>query len=450
MQNGHQIVAQNETQHIPHLPYLPGLDGLRAVAVIAVVLYHAGLSVWGGFLGVESFFVLSGFLITSLLLVEWRHHEHISLSRFWMRRARRLLPALLLVIGAVVGFTLLVLPNEADGLTHDALASLGYVMNWHLILGSTSYFDPFARPPLLQHVWSLAIEEQFYLLWPLLFIAGMRVLRRIGLLIAVLVAALGSTLLMIWLYTPGVDPSRVYYGTDTRATALLLGAALALVWLPGAVPASQSRRAGRVLDVAGMAALAGLLASFLFIHDYQPWLYQGGFAAVSLATVVTIAAVVHPQARVLPGLLGVQPLRWLGQRSYGIYLWHWPVFMVTRPYADVPFDGWQLLVVRLAIVLVLTELSYRLVEMPIRSGALTHAWQWLRVQRQKMFQSGPLHIWRRQREARRAWIAVSGAYAARTEEPTPATPTFTYRASQALGSRMLSRMVPPLPDQPKG
>jgi peptidoglycan/LPS O-acetylase OafA/YrhL len=406
--------------------------------------------VWGGFLGVESFFVLSGFLITSLLLVEWRHHERISLSRFWMRRARRLLPALLLVIGAVVGFTMLVLPNEADGLTSDTLASLGYVMNWHLILGSTSYFDPFARPPLLQHVWSLAIEEQFYLLWPLLFVAGMRVLRRIGLLIAVLAAALGSTLLMVWLYTPGVDPSRVYYGTDTRATALLVGAALALVWLPGAVPASQSHKLGRALDIAGMAALAGLLASFLFIHDYQPWLYQGGFAAVSLATVVAIAAVVHPQARVLPGLLGVQPLRWLGKRSYGIYLWHWPVFMVTRPYADVPLDGWQLFVVRLAIVLVLTELSYRLVEMPIRSGALGRAGQALRVQREKLFQSGPLHIWQRQREARRAWTAISDARPTHTEQPASAAPTLIYRASQASGSRMLSRMVPPLPDQPKG
>jgi peptidoglycan/LPS O-acetylase OafA/YrhL len=349
---------------------------------------------------------------------------------------------------------LLVLPNEADGLTGDTLASLGYVMNWHLILGSTSYFDPFARPPLLQHVWSLAIEEQFYLLWPLLFIAGMRVLRRVGLLVAVLATALGSTMLMVWLYTPGVDPSRVYYGTDTRATALLLGAALALVWLPGAIPASQSRRVGQALDVAGMAALAGLVASFLFIHDYQPWLYQGGFAAVSLATVVTIAAVAHPQARVLPGLLGVQPLRWLGQRSYGIYLWHWPVFMVTRPYADVPFDGWQLFVVRLAIVLILTEMSYRLVEMPIRSGALAHGWQPLRVQRQKMLQSRPLYIWQRQREARRAWTDISGARAAHTEKPASAAPTsaptFTYRASQALGSRMLSRMVPPLSDQPKG
>jgi peptidoglycan/LPS O-acetylase OafA/YrhL len=420
------------------------------VAVIAVVLYHAGLSVWGGFLGVESFFVLSGFLITSLLLVEWQQHERISLTSFWMRRARRLLPALLLVIGIVVGFTVLVLPNEVSGLTSDALASLGYVMNWHLILGSNSYFDPFARPPLLQHVWSLAIEEQFYLLWPLLFIAGMRVLRRIGLLIAVLVVALGSTLLMAWLYTPGVDPSRVYYGTDTRATALLLGAALALVWLPGAVPASQSRKVGWILDIIGVAALAGLLASFLLIHDYQPWLYQGGFAVVSLTTVGAIAAVAHPQARVLPGLLGVQPLRWLGERSYGIYLWHWPVFMVTRPYSDIPFDGWQLFVIRLAIVLVLTELSYRFVEMPIRQGALSQAGQSLRVQRHRVFQSRPVRIWQRRREARRAWIAVSEAHAAPVAQQAATPPISIHRTPRMLKSRILSRMVPPLLDQQKG
>lgn len=442
MQNEKASGSLHAAEQAPHLPYLPGLDGLRALAVIVVVLYHAGLSVWGGFLGVESFFVLSGFLITSLLLVEWHHHKRINLSRFWIRRARRLLPALLLVIVAVVGFILLVLPNEADGLAGDTLASLGYFMNWHLILGSTSYFDPFARPPLLQHVWSLAIEEQFYLLWPLLFIVGMHFLRRIGLLVMVLAAALGSTLLMIWLYTPGVDPSRVYYGTDTRATALLLGSALALVWLPGAIPASQCRTVGRVLDVVGLAALAGLLASFLFVHDYQPWLYQGGFAAVSLATAVTIAAVAHPQSRILPGILGVQPLRWIGQRSYGIYLWHWPIFMVTRPHTDIPLDGWQLFVVRLAIVLIMTELSYRLVEIPIRQGLLVRGWQWIHTRRSALFKKGLLRTWRRQYEVRRVWASLKAANAARAEKQAPVSSRFAPHAHT-------SGAVVPLSDQPK-
>lgn len=215
-------------------------------------------------------------------------------------------------------------------------------------------------------------------LWPLLFVGGMRLLGRRAFLVAILAAALGSTVLMHWLYIPGVDPSRVQYGTDTRASALLFGAALALVWLPGSVPAQENRALGLALDIAGLAALAGLLASFLLIHDYQPWLYQGGFAVVSLATALVIATVTHPRTRILPALLALQPLRWIGQRSYGIYLWHWPVFMVTRPYADVLLDGWQLLVTRLAIVLVLTELSYRLVEMPVRNGALGRAWHRLR------------------------------------------------------------------------
>jgi peptidoglycan/LPS O-acetylase OafA/YrhL len=370
---------RNVTPGPVQLPYIGGLDGLRALAVAAVLLYHAGLPVWGGFLGVESFFALSGYLITSLLVAEWLATGRISLATFWMRRARRLLPALFLVLVAVLAYTAIFLPEEARGLRDDALAATFYIMNWHLIWSGQSYFDPLTRPSLLQHVWSLAIEEQFYLLWPLLFMAGARWLRATGLLILTLLGVVASTLLMAYLADPLGDPSRVYYGTDTRAGGLLLGAALALCWAPGRGLATQSRSMGRALDIAGGLALVGLLTSFAVLDEMSAWLYRGGFALVSLLTVVLVAAVTHPQARVLPRLLGLAPLRWVGLRSYGIYLWHWPVFMVTRPYLDVPFDGVGLQLLRFGVVLLLAELSYRLIEMPIRNGGLTRLGQTVRT-----------------------------------------------------------------------
>lgn len=359
------------------LPYIPGLDGLRAIAVVAVLLYHAGLNILGGFLGVESFFVLSGFLITALLLAEWREHGRVSLRGFWLRRARRLLPALFLLLAGALLYTIVLLPRETAEVRADTVAALAYVMNWHLILSGQSYFDPLLRPPLLQNLWSLAVEEQFYLLWPLLFVAGMRLLRVAGLLVVTLVAALGSALLMAALYRPGLDPSRIYYGTDTRAVGLLLGAALALIWMPGKAPSATDRRLGLLLDCAGTVALAGLIACFVFFSEQHPLLYRGGFALVSAITVIVIAAVTHPGARLVPWLLGWQPLRWIGMRSYGIYLWHWPVFMVTRPYVDLPLAGLPLLALRLAIVGALVELSYRYIEMPVRRGSMSWRRLWI-------------------------------------------------------------------------
>ena len=357
------------------LPYIPGLDGLRALAVIAVLLYHAGLPIFGGFLGVESFFVVSGFLITALLLVEWGHHGRIDLPAFWLRRARRLLPALFFMLAGTLIFASLGPRGVSASLRDDTLAALAYVMNWRLIWSGQPYFDPLVRPPLLQHLWSLAVEEQFYLLWPALFVAGMRWLRRGGLLVMTLAAVVGSTLLMAWLDRSGADVSRIYYGTDTRAAGVLLGAALALVWTPGRVPAAASRRLGTLLDGAGTLALAGLIAGFISVSNQHPLLYRGGFALIATATALVIAALTHPQARLLPRLLAWSPLPAIGLRSYGLYLWHWPVFMVTRPYIDVPLDGPPLLALRLAIVAALVELSYRYVELPARRGAIERAWR---------------------------------------------------------------------------
>ncbi len=382
-----------------NISYLPGLDGLRAVAVIAVVLYHAGLA-WmpGGFLGVEVFFVISGYLITALLLAEWRRRGRIDFKAFWLRRARRLLPALYVLLVATLAFAVVFLPGEVARLRNEALAAFGYVTNWYLVFNQESYFEAAGRPSMFRHLWSLAVEEQFYLVWPALLAAGMMFLRRRAVLAVVFGGALFSAVLAAFLYDPGVDPSRIYYGTDTRASGLLVGAALAFVWVPEMLKTdpkdvAEDRRHGirtarrhalrhrwgwaipRLLDVAGLAALGVLALFFLWINEFQAFLYRGGLALVGLTTAFAILVVVHPRARLATKLLEWRPLRWVGLRSYSIYLWHWPIFMVTRPQLDVPFGGVPLLVLRLALTVVAADLSYRLVETPIRRGALGRAWK---------------------------------------------------------------------------
>jgi peptidoglycan/LPS O-acetylase OafA/YrhL len=383
--DGGSFADQGETGDV-RLSYLPGLDGLRAFAVIAVLLYHAELPwIRGGFLGVEVFFVISGYLITTLLLTEWHHQGRINLVGFWLRRARRLLPALYLLLVVTLAFAVVFLPGEVARLRDDALAAFGYVTNWYLILGEQSYFETVGRPSLLQHLWSLAVEEQFYVLWPLLLTVALSGVsprrrwqrRRLALRIT-LAGAAGSALLMAILYQPGVDPSRVYYGTDTRVAGLLCGAALAFVWLPGQIPCWAGRIRPLLLDVAGLGALGALVWFYLRLDQYQPFLFRGGFALVALATTVVILVAVHPHTRLSPHLLGWRPLRWIGLRSYSIYLWHWPVFMLTRPELDVPITGLPLLALRLAVTIVLADLSYRFVETPIRTGALGRAWRALR------------------------------------------------------------------------
>lgn len=363
--------------HSPRLPYLPALDGLRALAVIAVLFYHAGLR-WmpGGFLGVAIFFTISGYLITSLLLAEWRETGRIILKNFWLRRARRLLPALFAVIILVLAYSVLFLPDEVASLRGDAAAAFGYSTNWYLIFSNKSYFETVGRPSMLRHLWSLAVEEQFYVLWPLAFVFAMRRWRERSVLAGVLVVALASAVLMGVLYQPDMDPSRVYYGTDTRAADILIGVALAFVWAPGR---SDGLGARLPLSAIGFTALAALLALCLKISEFDPFLYRGGFALTALITAVLIAASVHRKGRLVQRVLGCGFLRWVGLRSYGIYLWHWPVFMLTRPQLDTTLDGLPLLAVRFALTLILAELSYRLIETPIRSGALERSWQTLQL-----------------------------------------------------------------------
>jgi peptidoglycan/LPS O-acetylase OafA/YrhL len=349
--------------------YLPGIDGLRAIAVAAVLFYHQDLG-WarGGFLGVEVFFVVSGFLITSLLLREWDRTGAISLRAFWTRRARRLLPALVVMLAVVFVLGSLFVPDAAKELRGDTAAALTYVANWWMVFHHQSYFAHMGRPPLLQHLWSLAVEEQFYLLWPLVLVLAMRWFRRgrrAVLALAVGGAALSLTLMGL-LAQPFTDNSRVYYGTDTRGAGLLIGAALAVVLAGPGLARVQSVRARAVVQVAAIAGLGVLAWAVSGISYYDPGLYPGGFLLVDLATAAVIIGVLNPRYA-LSRLLGWRPLRWIGLRSYSIYLWHWPVFMVTRAHLDIALGGLPLLVVRLVLTLSLADFSYRLVERRVRT-----------------------------------------------------------------------------------
>ncbi|CAB4871100.1 MAG: acyltransferase family protein [Actinobacteria bacterium] len=364
--------------------YLPGLDGVRALAVLGVLLYHADLD-WlpGGFLGVDVFFVLSGFLITSLILEEFDRSGRIDFKKFYLGRARRLLPALLLVLLVVSLAAAFVYRDAARQVASDALASVLYVNNWWYIVADQSYFEFIGRPPLLKHLWSLAVEEQFYLIWPAIAFLVVRRYARRGVFTLAMTLAVLSTAWMLWLavangYPDFADPSRAYFGTDSHAMGLLVGAALATVWRPGRMRGKISAGAARLIMAVGIAALLAVVWFFAFAGEFTPWLYRGGFLVLALLVALLIAAASHPGVP-LGRAMGRQPLRYIGQRSYGLYLWHWPIFMITRPGLDVPLDGFPLLVLRLALTFGVAELSFRFLEMPIRHGAINRFVQRLRA-----------------------------------------------------------------------
>ena len=368
----------------PGLPYLPGLDGLRAIAVIAVVLYHGQdltgtasfLKPQGGFLGVEMFFVISGFLITALLLSEHESSGRIDLKDFWIRRARRLLPALYLLLAGTMVLAALFANDAIDKIRSEILGALFYVSNWLLIASDESYFDATGRPSMFRHLWSLAIEEQFYLLWPILVAGSLRLGGR-RLLMTLTLAGTAASTAILWRLFDGVeqygDVTSVYYRTDTRAAALLVGATLALVWRrPNSESSWKPVGVTRwLVDAVGAAALVLVVfMNYFFTDRVIEWesytrLYHGGFLALSACTMIVIAAVSVPGSR-LGWALGNPLMRWVGTRSYGIYLWHWPVFQLTRPRVDVDIDGYPLLLIRLALTVCLVELSYRLIEAPMR------------------------------------------------------------------------------------
>ena len=355
--------------------YLPGLDGLRALAIIGVLLYHADVT-WmsGGYLGVDVFFVLSGFLITTLILEEFDRSGRIDFRRFYLGRARRLLPALLLVLAVVSVAAAFFYRDIASQVRADVVASMLYVNNWWYIFNDQSYFEFIGRPPLLKHLWSLAVEEQFYLVWPAVAFFVVRRGGRPGLRATAIALALLSTAWMVWLSVRGgfpelADPSRAYFGTDSHAMGLLVGAALATAWRPGRLRTDITRGAAAIITVVGVAALLTVLWFFVFVGEFTPWLYRGGFLALAVIVAILLAMATHPGAP-LGRWMGTQPWRYVGQRSYGVYLWHWPIFMVTRPLLDIPLDGAPLLALRLGLTFAVAELSFRFLEMPIRRGAI--------------------------------------------------------------------------------
>lgn len=355
--------------------YIPALDGLRSFAVLAVIFYHMGFS-WakGGLLGVTMFFVLSGYLITGLLIVEFRNTGRIDLPHFWLRRVRRLVPAIVTVIIVVALLCTIFNHVLLTKMRPDVLPSLFFFSNWWQIFHNVSYFEAIGSPSPLQHFWSLAIEEQFYLIWPpLLFLLFKLGIKEQPIRRGVLILAAISTLLMAFMYNPEVDPSRVYYGTDTRAFSLLIGAWLAFVWPAGTLTETSGGNMStgtRVLfDAVGTIALIGVLAMCAFADGFSPLLYRGGILLCSLLTAVVIAVIAHPVS-MLGKFMGLPPLVWIGKRSYGMYLWHYPILllMTNQNATTSPHPAWLLL--EFALIIGVSALSYTFIENPIRHGAL--------------------------------------------------------------------------------
>ena len=364
--------------------YMPGLDGLRAVAVLGVVAYHVGIDALpGGLLGVSVFFTLSGYLITDLLLGQIRSGE-FGLGSFWLARVRRLVPALVVMLVVVAAWVTVIGPHQGPEFRTAAATAALYVNNWWLVFRDVSYFEQFDAPGPLNHLWSLAVEEQFYLLWPFLVLAGTRVIGelrpgsirpRLGAVIVVLAAT--STALMVVFFEPGTDPSRVYYGTDTRAAELLIGAALATIWPSQRLRGDVSRPARTTLEVAGVVGLGVVVVMFLRVGEFSSFLYRGGFLVLSIGVAAVVASVAHPASRLGP-VLGCAPMRWIGERSYGIYLWHFPIIILTAPAGGVGDAGALRMVLQVSASVAVAGASWRYIENPIRHGVLGRAWDQLR------------------------------------------------------------------------
>jgi peptidoglycan/LPS O-acetylase OafA/YrhL len=357
--------------------YIPAIDGLRAVAVLAVLLYHLGIS-WipGGFLGVDLFFVISGYVITRLLLDSIQRSGGLDLRAFYIARIRRLLPPLLFMIIATALFVSLWAPDTIKRFLTDIPFSIFGLMNWWLVFRHTDYFEAIGRPPLLQHTWSLGVEAQFYLLWPLILLLVLRFLGKNKIPgTALLIASFsGFSLLLLSLRVDSANVaqvSHVYFGTDTHSIGLFLGAALAVKWVPQNLSEEVNRKAQDFIDGIGVFGFLGILTAFLFINESDPTLYKLAFPLAGIFGCAIITSVVHPASRFAP-ILSSRFMVWVGERSYAIYLWHWIIFQVTRPAFDLEGSPWALFVMRILIVFALSDISLRLVELPIRTGAVDY------------------------------------------------------------------------------
>jgi len=362
------------------IQYIPAIDGLRAIAVMAVIFYHLGFT-WipGGFLGVDLFFVISGYVITRLLLDSIERSGGLDLRAFYLARLRRLLPALafmLITTAIAVGIWA---PDTIKRFLIDTPFALTGSMNWWLVGRHLDYFEAVGRPSLLQHTWSLAVEAQFYLIWPLILLAILKFFgkKRISIAALAIAAISGITLMLVSFSldaSNAASVSHVYFGTDTHSIGLFLGAALAVSWIPQNFKTEVSKKAQDFIDGIGVVGFLGILATFLLINESNPALYKIAFPLAGLFAAAIITSIVHPASRFAP-ILQNRVLLWIGERSYAIYLWHWVIFQVTRPEVDLAGASWAMYSLRILIVFALADISLRFVELPVRRGVLNY---WLK------------------------------------------------------------------------
>jgi peptidoglycan/LPS O-acetylase OafA/YrhL len=360
--------------------HISSIDGLRAIAVTAVVLYHLGIS-WipGGFLGVDLFFVISGYVITRLILDSINQSSALDLRAFYAARIRRIYPGLIFMIICTILFIGVWAPEAIKRFLADLPFVFTGSMNWSLVARNQDYFESIGRPPLLQHTWSLAVELQYYLIWPLILLAVLKYFGKKNIARIALIIAMVSGIVLFFVsyqldHANTQQVSHIYFGTDTHSIGLFLGSALAVSWIPQNLRADIEKRAQDVIDAIGVIGLLGLITVFLFIDEKNANLYQIAFPLAGIFGCLVIISLVHPASRFAP-LISSAPFRWIGQRSYGIYIWHWVIFQVTRPSVDLTGETWALYLARVLLVLALADISLRWVEIPFRQGVVQN---WLR------------------------------------------------------------------------
>ncbi|EGQ3204835.1 acetyltransferase [Staphylococcus pseudintermedius] len=373
--------------------YMPGLDGVRAVAVIAIIIYHLNPQ-WlsGGFLGVDTFFVISGYLITSLLLTEYHNTGKIKLMSFWLRRVKRLIPAVLFLVMGVILLSLIFMPTEIQKVRADSIAAIFYVSNWWYIMQNVDYFEQFAVQPL-KHLWSLAIEEQFYLVFPIVLLSLLSFIRRLkSIRIIFLILLVISMIAMMVLYVPNENVARVYFGTDTRIQTLLMGVLLALVWPPFQLKAKVNRQMRTMIDTAGVVGLAILFICFKFVSETNSILYYGGFFLISTVTLLVIASSVHPSGY-FAKFLGNKVFTFIGSRSYSLYLWHYPIIVLIHHQFVQGQIPPLVYVVEILLMVLMAEFSYKFIEQPFRKEGFN------------IFAFNHLKNWRSQKVLR-TWLVI--------------------------------------------
>jgi peptidoglycan/LPS O-acetylase OafA/YrhL len=360
--------------------HIASIDGLRAIAVTAVVLYHLGIS-WlpGGFLGVDLFFVISGYVITRLILDSINKSGALDLRGFYWARLRRIYPGFLFMVFSTIIFIGVWAPEAIKRFLTDLPYALVGMMNWALVARQQDYFESIGRPPLLQHTWSLAVELQFYLIWPIILLTVLKYFGKANVARVALIIAMfsGAALFIVSLQLDAANAqqvSHIYFGTDTHSLGLFLGSALAVSWIPQNLSSNIAKRAQDVIDGIGVFGLLGLIATFLFIDANNATSYQIAFPLAAIFGCLVIISLVHPASRFAP-LISSAPFTWVGQRSYGIYIWHWVVFQVTRPSVDLTGETWALYLARVLLVLALADISLRWVEIPFRQGNIQN---WVR------------------------------------------------------------------------